>query len=106
MNLRTIKDKLIEGVKLIMVQPTVFFNIKIQDAVEGTDYTTKMVKPFYSGRPDLIALDEYGDSSKADIILKFNGISDPFSIIEGEMIKIPREDFPFGKLKRILINQV
>jgi len=102
MNLRTIKDKLIEGVKLIMVQPTVFFNIKIQDAVEGTDYTTKMVKPFYSGRPDLIALDEYGDSSKADIILKFNGISDPFSIIEGEMIKIPREDFPFGKLKRIV----
>lgn len=101
MNLRTITDKIVEGIKLIMVQPTVFFTIKIQDAVEGTDYTTKIVKPFYSGRPDLIALDEYGDSSMADIILKFNGISDPFSIIEGEVIKIPRKDFPFKKLNRI-----
>jgi len=100
MNLATIKNKVVEGIKLIMVQPTMFFNIGL-DKLKETDYTTRLVGPFESGRPDLIALDEYGDPSKADLILKFNGISDPFSIIEGETIRIPRADFPFRKLDRI-----
>jgi len=105
MNLATIKNKLIEGIKLIMVQPTVFFNTKIDNAVEGRDYRLKRVSQFNSGRPDLIALDEYGDASKADIILKFNGISDPFSILEDEIIKIPRLDFPFRRLERIVSHK-
>jgi hypothetical protein len=100
MNLATIKNKVVEGIKLIMVQPTMFFNIRL-DKLKETDYTERFVGPFESGRPDLIALDEYGDSSKADLILKFNGISDPFSILEGETIKIPRADFPFRRLDRM-----
>jgi hypothetical protein len=101
MNLTTIKNKLIDGLKLVIVQPTVYFTLKIHDAVIGEDYREKQVEPFQSGRPDLIALDAYGDTSMADIILKFNGISDPFSIVEGETIKIPKIDYPFKRLDRI-----
>jgi len=101
MDLRTIKDKVVDGVKLVIVQPTIYFTLKVRDAILGQDYNVKRVKPFQSGRPDLIALDEYGDASMADIILKFNGISDPFSVLEGEKIMIPKIDYPFKKLERI-----
>lgn len=100
MNLATIKNKVVEGIKLILVQPTMFFNIKLED-VESDDYTTTEVNQFEIGRPDLISLRAYGTIEKADLILKFNGISDPFSLTEGETIKIPREDFPFRTLERI-----
>lgn len=100
MNLATIKNKVVEGIKLILVQPTMFFNIKLED-VESDDYTTTEVNQFEVGRPDLISLRAYGTIEKADLILKFNGISDPFSLTEGETIKIPRENFPFRTLERI-----
>jgi hypothetical protein len=100
MNLATIKNKVVEGIKLILVQPTMFFNIKLDD-VESDDYTTTEVNQFEAGRPDLISLRAYGTIEKADLILKFNGISDPFSLTEGETIKIPRADFPFRTLERI-----
>lgn len=100
MNLATIKNKVVEGIKLILVQPTMFFNIKLDD-VESDDYTTTEVNQFEVGRPDLISLRAYGTIEKADLILKFNGISDPFSLTEGETIKIPRADFPFRTLERI-----
>jgi hypothetical protein len=101
MDLTPIKNKIIDGVKLVIVQPTVYFTLKLQDAVFGVDYREKEVEPFQSGRPDLIALDAYGEASMADIILKFNGISDPFSIVEGEIIKIPKIDYPFKRLERV-----
>lgn len=101
MDLTTIKNKIIDGVKLVIVQPTIYFTLKLQDAVFGVDYREKEVEPFQSGRPDLIALDAYGEASMADIILKFNGISDPFSIVEGEIIKIPKIDYPFKRLERV-----
>lgn len=100
MNLATIKNKVVEGIKLILVQPTMFFNIKL-DQVKDNDYTTRAVSQFEVGRPDLISLNAYGTIDKADLILKFNGISDPFSLAEGEIIKIPRADFPFRTLERI-----
>lgn len=43
-------------------------------------------------RPDLIALSFYGDSSYADLILKANGVSNPFSIEEGDRLLIPKVD--------------
>lgn len=100
MNLATIKNKVIEGVKLILVQPTMFFNIGL-DKIKDKDYTIKIVNSFEAGRIDLISLSAYGNVEKADLILKFNGISDPFSIAEGESIKIPRASFPFRTLDRI-----
>jgi len=100
MNLATIKNKVIEGIKLILVQPTMFFNVKLEN-VKNSDYTIKIINAFEAGRIDLISLSAYGTVEKADLILKFNGISDPFSIAEGESIRIPRADFPFRTLDRI-----
>jgi hypothetical protein len=41
------------------------------------------------GRPDLISLEYYNTDSKTDIILKWNGISDPFALSVGEELEIP-----------------
>lgn len=43
-------------------------------------------------RPDIIAKVAYGDSGMLDYILKFNGISNPFSIQEGDILFIPESE--------------
>lgn len=43
-------------------------------------------------RPDLIADAVYGDDNKLDYILKYNDISNPFSIYEGQLLFIPKRD--------------
>lgn len=40
-------------------------------------------------RPDLVANRVYGDQNKFDVILKYNGISNPFSLNFGEFLTIP-----------------
>jgi len=40
-------------------------------------------------RPDIIAKVAYGDSGMLDFILKFNEISNPFSIQEGDILFVP-----------------
>lgn len=61
---------------------------------------TEKVKPYntynlykvprdYVMRPDLIAQAVYNDAGLAEIILKYNGISNPFTINEGDIILIP-----------------
>jgi hypothetical protein len=51
-------------------------------------------------RPDRIALLYYGDHSKLDMILKFNNISDPFSLMPGETIFVPSPTTAYYKLER------
>jgi hypothetical protein len=46
----------------------------------------------YVMRPDLIAKATIGDANKLDYILKFNGISNPFSIDVGDILLIPDEN--------------
>lgn len=43
----------------------------------------------YIARPDLIALDAYGDTSYTDIICKLNGISNPFELNMGTLLILP-----------------
>jgi hypothetical protein len=50
---------------------------------------TVTVTKDYEMRPDLISYWAYGVDSHADCILKANGISNPFSIKEGDVIFIP-----------------
>lgn len=45
----------------------------------------------YVMRPDLIAYATLGDENKLDYILKFNGISNPFSIDRGDPILVPED---------------
>lgn len=94
MKFKTLIDKIIENGKLILAQPTFMFN--------GKDLPFKKyrVKKEDMGRLDLIAEDQYGDAKQIEYILKFNGISDPFSVQEGDILKIPYEGQPISKLKR------
>lgn len=78
-----------------------------------TDLTEPTLKPDYSSirfnvdrvvevtedyamRPDLISFYAFGTDVYTDIILKCNGISNPFSIKEGDVILIPNlENFKY-----------
>ena len=52
-------------------------------------YNMFRVPKDYIMRPDLISKAIYNNSLYAEIILKFNGISNPFTIDEGDIILIP-----------------
>lgn len=55
-------------------------------------YNVYRVPKEYQMRPDLIARAVYNNSIYAEVILKFNSISNPFSIKEGDIILIPDLD--------------
>lgn len=55
-------------------------------------YNIYRVPKDFEMRPDLIAAAVYNNTSYAEIILKFNGISNPFSIKEGDLILVPSLD--------------
>jgi len=97
MELKSLLNKIIEGGRLILTQPTMLFIDKEEIGIMNEHYVTELE----SGRPDLICLDYYGTEDMLDYLLKFNGISDPFSINEGDLLKIPhRGDSNFKKLER------
>lgn len=48
-----------------------------------------IVTQYYQMRPDLVAAIKYGDHGKVGSLLKFNGISNPFAIKEGNVLLIP-----------------
>lgn len=52
-------------------------------------------------RPDLIAGIYFRNSNKFDYLLKFNGISNPFSINTGDIILVPNDDDMKTALKPI-----
>lgn len=96
MNLNSILDKIVEKGRLVLTQPTMLFvkkeTIKVQDNHVVVDYEV--------GRPDLICLKHYKSAAYVDYLLKFNGISDPFSINEGDVLKIPVIGEFYKKLER------
>jgi hypothetical protein len=62
------------------------FNLKNQNYVTFNIYR---VPKDYVMRPDLISKAVYNNSMYAEMILKYNGISNPFSINEGDLILVP-----------------
>lgn len=52
-------------------------------------YNLYKVPKEYEMRPDLISGAVYNNTVYAELILKYNGISNPFTIKEGDMILIP-----------------
>lgn len=52
-------------------------------------YTLFRVPEEYIARPDLVALDHYGDEQYTDIICKLNGISNPFELNAGMLLVLP-----------------
>ena len=65
------------------------FNMNVKNYIKYSIY--KVPKEFEM-RPDLISGAVYNDSLYAELILKYNGISNPFTIQEGDMILIPSLD--------------
>ena len=52
-----------------------------------------IVDEFHEMRADLIAISIYGDQNMADLLLKYNAISNPFSLKKGDVLFLPsRED--------------
>lgn len=56
------------------------------------NYSVYRVPSDYEMRPDLIAQSVYNNTVYAEYILKYNGISNPFSIDTGDIILIPSLD--------------
>ena len=69
-------------------------------ADQPTETSAVIVTEDYAMRPDLIAKSVYGDDSKLDYLLKYNGISNPFSINTGDLLIIPDPD-KMGKMFRM-----
>jgi hypothetical protein len=86
MDLRSLQSKRIENGKLILTEPTILFKSN------SNTIGKFIVDTVYAGRIDLISLHVYGSASYADYILKYNGISNPFSIEEGDVLEIPYAD--------------
>ena len=61
-----------------------------------------LVNDDYVMRPDLVAEKVYGDVTKWDYILKYNGISNPFSLDKFDLISIPNEDSMAKQFKKEL----
>lgn len=97
MNLKTLLNKTGDAVKLIMTQPTMIFKNKSNITLVNEAH---VVNEDETARPDLIALQYYGNQSKLDVILKWNGISDPMSLNEGDVLEIPSANVPFFRLER------
>ena len=64
------------------------------------EYKIFVVEDQYIMRPDLISLDAYGDAMYADVICKFNGISNPFELNQGMLLLCPSQ----GDLQRYFMN--
>jgi len=53
--------------------------------------TTLLVDSFTVMRPDLIAHAVYSNQGMTDLLLKYNDISNPFSVYEGQLLLIPNK---------------
>lgn len=60
-----------------------------KDAGIPANYEIKSVTETYNMRPDLVAVGEYGTDEGTEMILKYSGISNPFSFGENDIIMIP-----------------
>lgn len=52
----------------------------------------------YEMRPDLVSFAMYGDTDKTEYILKFSGISNPFTLDGDDVLKIPNDQEVFGMM--------
>lgn len=52
----------------------------------------------YEMRPDLVSFAMYGDTDKTEYILKFSGISNPFTLDGDDVLKIPNDQEVYGMM--------
>ena len=65
-----------------------------------TNYSTYAISKRFVMRPDLISIAHYGDDSGTELILKWTGISNPFSIDEDDLMRVPDYEAAKSVLRR------
>ena len=60
------------------------------NSMDSTAGDISIVNKHYIARPDLISLAVYGSDEYADLICKYNGISNPFELNENDVIVLPQ----------------
>jgi len=97
MEFRSLKRKnTTDQSKLDLAQPTMMF-LQNKNSVK---YRTHIVIEDEITRPDLIAIKYYGGPEHTDYLLKWNGISDPFSLVPGDELQIPPKNLSISTLQR------
>lgn len=96
MKFRSLYRKSADETKYILAQPTMIFTQNRANVV----YREHVVREDEVTRPDLIALEYYGGEDHVDYLLKWNGISDPFSLQPGDVLEIPPAGLPISTLER------
>jgi hypothetical protein len=93
--MKSIDNKKVKNNKLRLTEPCVLFNENVKTMTVYTVHADEV------GRIDLIADRVYNNTTYSEQILKFNNISNPFSINEGDVLNIPYTDLPFKNWKTI-----
>ena len=62
-----------------------------ESAAQIQTYTVKRMSSFFEMRPDLVSNTEYGTPKNTEFILKYSGISNPFSLKDDDILMIPNE---------------
>ena len=60
------------------------------NSMDSTAGDIIIVNKHYIARPDLISVAVYGSDEYADLICKYNGISNPFELNENDVIVLPQ----------------
>lgn len=93
------KKASVDNDKIIMATPTVIFSSLTETIAEHTVTESEI------GRIDLISLKYYKDANYSDYILKWNNISNPFSINLGDVLNIPQNNAVLNTVNPIKMVQ-
>lgn len=64
-------------------------------------YSIRKMSSYYQMRPDLVANAEYGTTEGTEYVLKYSGISNPFSLSDDDILMIPNYDEADNKTQSI-----
>lgn len=100
MDFRSIDDKELKDGRLRMTEPKVLFDYNT-GSISLSGMTIHEVEPDEVGRPDKISYKYFQDDSFVEYILKYNKISNPFSIDQGDVLVIPDVEAPIRMWKKV-----
>lgn len=82
-NKRTVTD--LNGNEIVNLQSSIFST----ESGEIHDYEIRRISDHFVMRPDLVAQAVWSDTKYAEFILKFSGISNPFTLSDEDVLLIP-----------------
>lgn len=98
MEFKSINNKQILEDRLRMTEPSIIFNDDVLILAEHIVDVSEV------GRVDLIADKHYRNTDYSEYILKYNNISNPFSISEGDVLIIP--DYETSLKEWVRVNRI